>query len=102
MVLLDPIGEPGGVETTTRRPVWRVRDEDGLVLWAYVEVRSTGPLITGYAKHEVRPHPEAGHAGAMLGAVLGLMVGYWMGGWFGALMGCVYGVMVGATTRLRR
>lgn len=96
MILLDPISEPGGTETTTRRPVWRVRDEDGRDLWAYIEVRSTGPFITGYAKYEVQPHHHITSMSVVVGLVIGIIVGYWMGGWFGAFMGGVYGVMVGA------
>ncbi len=86
----------------TRRPVWRVRDEDGRELWAYVEVRGNEPFITGYAKYKVQPHHHATVLSMMVGSVIGAGVGYWMGGWFGALMGGVYGVMVGAAFRARR
>lgn len=98
MVLLDDFNAPGGLEQVTKRPVWRVRMDDGRVLWAYVQERNGKIWISGYPRYQVDAHhrkPEPA-AGLVVGAGAGALIGGALGGPPGALVGGILGALFGA------
>lgn len=95
--MLDPVNAPGGRELITLRNVWRVRDENGRVYWAYIEMRGAQPTITGYATHPVQQFHTNPASGAMLGAGLGAAFGAAVGGPPGAVIGGVLGLLLGGS-----
>ncbi|MBK9649582.1 MAG: hypothetical protein IPO67_31270 [Deltaproteobacteria bacterium] len=97
MVLLDPVNTPGGRELGTLRNVWRVKDEQGRVYWAYIETRGNQVKITGYAMQPVEEFKHNDASGALLGAGLGAAFGASIGGPPGAIVGGLFGFLLGAS-----
>jgi len=100
MRLVDPIGRPGGREYVTQRPVWRVRRDDGVVVWAYIEHNNGANYLRGYPHygvHVVHHNDTAGPAiaGAGAGALIGAAVGGPMGAVVGAVLGGLFGGAAG-------
>lgn len=95
MLLLDPFDAPSGVEVVSRRPAWRVRADDGQILWAFLEFHEGRPIVTGYAQSEVRSiRRETQGAGAFAGLTTGAVIGGAFGGPTGALIGGLVGAFL--------
>lgn len=99
MVLLDPIQTPSGRERITRRPAWRLRLNDGRIVWAFAEPMGNGRVrITGYPSHPVdraQSQPADGAkviAGAGAGALIGGALAGPQGAVVGGLLGALFGI----------
>lgn len=94
LVVLDPLATPSGRERVTRRPAWRIR-QDEREGWAFVEKRDGRILVTGYPVHAVdRIEPgskpvENAVVGAGVGALIGASLGGPPGAWIGGLVGAM-------------
>ncbi len=98
MRVLDSLYQPTGREQITRRPCWRVQDDNGRKMWAYVESRANEALITGYPKYEVDLVIRPGEpiVGLIIGGFAGIFMGAAVGGCPGAAMGCLVLGLLGA------
>lgn len=97
LYLVDSFDKPSGIERFTNRPAWRVRNEDGEILWAFLVKQGNRIHVLGYPTHPVifvgeNKDPAAGPIavggiGAIIGGVLGGPPGALLGGIIGAILG---------------
>lgn len=100
MYLIDDLRAPSGREQITLRPAWRLRRDDGVVFWAFVQEQEGKIWITGYPQYHVEQTHSQPNAvtGAFVGAGAGAAVGGAIGGPPGALLGGLLGLLLGASS----
>lgn len=98
MLLLDNIQKPSGRVEKTAQPVWRVRDREGMIRWAFVEEKEGKIQILGYPEQGSIVHTthSTGVAGAVVGMSAGALLGTALGGIGVAVAIAAIGLVLGA------